>query len=261
MSNTYNEKKKERDLKTFKNTQKRVPLNWQKDDFENRVKPAIKRSGLPVSTFIKQAVNEKIKRDCLDFEEEKGCIELSQNISILEKFMLSPEEIEKDLDNFCMKHDFDRNSISSDDIPELERLVLSSYNAVCQAFTNAKPENKFSLKYFEIAIKNFDKASAIFNDFLVEHYDMSDKEIESIENMISDIDFDHIEHTLTEQKQLIMKYIPILQSVFAEMFMILRSNNCESNSLSFYMLKLMPISYYSFWDYLSSLKKEHTISQ
>lgn len=62
----YNEKMKESNMRYFEKKQKRVSLNWQKEDFEGRVEPAIKKSGLPTSTFIKKAVNEKIERDGLN---------------------------------------------------------------------------------------------------------------------------------------------------------------------------------------------------
>ena len=45
---------------------KRVPLDLNKRDFEDRIKPAIDRSGLPVQTFIKAAIEEKIAREGLD---------------------------------------------------------------------------------------------------------------------------------------------------------------------------------------------------
>lgn len=61
----YNTSAKNANLKYLKNNQKRVSLNWLKDDFEQRVEPAIKKSGLPVSTFIKQAVEEKLIKDGL----------------------------------------------------------------------------------------------------------------------------------------------------------------------------------------------------
>ena len=62
----YNEKIKEQNIKYMKNKQQRVPLNWIKEDYEQRVKPAIERSGMPIATFIKAAVNEKIEREGLD---------------------------------------------------------------------------------------------------------------------------------------------------------------------------------------------------
>lgn len=44
---------------------KRVPLDMQKEYFETVLKPAAEKSGMPVNTFIKQAITEKIERDKL----------------------------------------------------------------------------------------------------------------------------------------------------------------------------------------------------
>lgn len=59
----YNENAKNSNLKYFKDKQKRVSLNWLKDDFENRIEPAIRKSGKPTATFIKEAVEEKLRKD------------------------------------------------------------------------------------------------------------------------------------------------------------------------------------------------------
>lgn len=61
----YNESSKKRTLKYMSGKQKRVSLNWLKEDYDNRIKPAIDKSGLPVSTFIKEAVEEKILNEGL----------------------------------------------------------------------------------------------------------------------------------------------------------------------------------------------------
>lgn len=42
---------------------KRIPLDVQKEYYENTLKPAAERAGIPVNTFIKQAIAEKIERD------------------------------------------------------------------------------------------------------------------------------------------------------------------------------------------------------
>ncbi len=47
-----------------------MPLNWLKEDFENRVRPAIQKTGKPISTFIKDAVNEKLIREGLCLQED-----------------------------------------------------------------------------------------------------------------------------------------------------------------------------------------------
>lgn len=58
-------KKAQYDIEYAKNNLKRVPVNFQRDEFENEIYPAILKSGLPVGTFIKIAVSEKIERDNL----------------------------------------------------------------------------------------------------------------------------------------------------------------------------------------------------
>ena len=58
-------RKKEYDLQYIKEKQKRIPVNWLKEDFEHRIAPAIERTGKPVSTFFKEAVEEKLMRDHL----------------------------------------------------------------------------------------------------------------------------------------------------------------------------------------------------
>lgn len=71
----YNENLKDTNLRYFKNNQRRIALNWLKDDYEKRVAPAIKRSGKPTSTFIKEAVEEKLVRDLLLEENSKYNLE------------------------------------------------------------------------------------------------------------------------------------------------------------------------------------------
>lgn len=60
---TYTNSSKQATTKYLKDKQKRVPLNWKKSDYEEIIEPAIKRTGKPVSTFIKEAVEEKLKRE------------------------------------------------------------------------------------------------------------------------------------------------------------------------------------------------------
>ena len=41
---------------------KRVPLDMQKNFYEETLKPAADRQGEPVNTFIKTAINERLQR-------------------------------------------------------------------------------------------------------------------------------------------------------------------------------------------------------
>ena len=49
-------------LKYVKEKQHRIEIAYKKSEFEERIKPAIKASGLPVATFIKEAIDEKIEK-------------------------------------------------------------------------------------------------------------------------------------------------------------------------------------------------------
>lgn len=62
---TYNEKDKQRTIAYIKNNLKRVEVRYPNDEYYSKIEPAIKKSGLATTTFIKQAVEEKIERDGL----------------------------------------------------------------------------------------------------------------------------------------------------------------------------------------------------
>lgn len=60
---TYTNATKKATLKYIKDKQAQVTVRFRKDDYDNRILPAIKKSGKPISTYIKDAVDEKIQRD------------------------------------------------------------------------------------------------------------------------------------------------------------------------------------------------------
>ncbi len=61
----YNEVAKRATIKYVKDKQQRIEVKYKNDEYQSRIQPAIEKSGLPVATFIKQAVDEKIERDGL----------------------------------------------------------------------------------------------------------------------------------------------------------------------------------------------------
>lgn len=61
--NGYNESRKKSTLKYMKEKMKIINLRIPKDKYEQDVEPYIKSSGLPMATFIKCAMQEKINRD------------------------------------------------------------------------------------------------------------------------------------------------------------------------------------------------------
>lgn len=61
----YDEVSKQATLKYIKSKQQEIKIRYRKDEFDERIQPAIKKSGLPTATFIKDAIEEKIERDKL----------------------------------------------------------------------------------------------------------------------------------------------------------------------------------------------------
>ena len=61
----YNESAMKSTVKYVKDKQQRLEIKYKKDDYEERIQPAIEKSGLATATFIKQAIEEKIARDGL----------------------------------------------------------------------------------------------------------------------------------------------------------------------------------------------------
>lgn len=59
----YNDISRKATVKYIKERQKEIKLRFKKEDYETRIEPAAKESGLPVATFIKKAIDEKIERE------------------------------------------------------------------------------------------------------------------------------------------------------------------------------------------------------
>ena len=52
--------------KYIRESLKQITIRYKQDEFDSDILPAINASGLPMTTFIKQAVAEKIERDYPD---------------------------------------------------------------------------------------------------------------------------------------------------------------------------------------------------
>ena len=59
----YDEIAKKATLKYIKNKQKRLFINYKKEEYETEIGPYIEASGKTMAAFIKEAVKEKIERD------------------------------------------------------------------------------------------------------------------------------------------------------------------------------------------------------
>lgn len=61
----YSDKRKQASLKYRGEKQRQIALSYKKEEYESIIEPAIKKSGKPVATFIKEAIKEKIQREGL----------------------------------------------------------------------------------------------------------------------------------------------------------------------------------------------------
>ena len=59
----YNEQAKKATLKYIKDKMQQFTIRFKQSDYDERIKPAIEASGLKPTTYIKQAIDEKIARD------------------------------------------------------------------------------------------------------------------------------------------------------------------------------------------------------
>ena len=59
----YDEAAKISTIRYIKEKQQEIKIRYKKDEFEQEILPAIEKTGLPVATFFKLAVAEKIKAD------------------------------------------------------------------------------------------------------------------------------------------------------------------------------------------------------
>lgn len=60
---TYSTAGKKAAIKYVKDKQKQITIRYRMTDFNEKIAPAIKKSGLPMATYIKQAIDEKIDKD------------------------------------------------------------------------------------------------------------------------------------------------------------------------------------------------------
>ena len=59
----YTERQNKTNQKYVREHQKQIMVKYRKDVYAENIEPFVKASGLPVATFIKEAVAEKIDRD------------------------------------------------------------------------------------------------------------------------------------------------------------------------------------------------------
>ena len=62
----YNEQAKKATLKYIKDKTQQFTIRFSQSDYDERIKPVIEASGMKPTTFIRQAVEEKIARDAAE---------------------------------------------------------------------------------------------------------------------------------------------------------------------------------------------------
>lgn len=63
---TYSENKRKYNVEYDRKTYRRVPLNLHKDYFE-QMRAFLEKKGVPVNTFIRNAIDEKLKKEGFEY--------------------------------------------------------------------------------------------------------------------------------------------------------------------------------------------------
>lgn len=192
----------------------------------------------------------------IDFEEEKLNKELSDKLSEYEQFIPTEQELSDTIDEYCQRKGFNQDTTSNDYLVRLEALLLSAFESLCQSFREYDPGNELSYKRFRKMLKDYDTVNAMFNEYLTEKYDMLDDKIESIEKLLASVDGNYEDLSAEQLKSEMKEYIVVIHMIYKEMFELLKQENEKCNSLAYYSLRLMPISYYSFQHYLNKTKDQ-----
>lgn len=190
----------------------------------------------------------------IDLEEQKLNKEFVKSLSEYDQFIPTEKEISEIIDEFCQRKGFNPNATSNDYFIRLESLLLSAFESLCQAFREYDPKNELSCKRFRKMLQDYDTVNAMFHEYLTDNYDMLDDKIESIENLLGSVDSDYENMSTAQLKSKIKDYIVVVHMIYKEMFELLKQKSEKCNSLAYYSLRLMPISYYSFQHYLNITK-------
>ena len=81
---SYGEKSKKSTMKYIKDKQQEIKVRYKKDEYLLEILPTIKRSGLPVATYIKLAIAEKIASDKSHHEEFEKILEAVKKATVEE---------------------------------------------------------------------------------------------------------------------------------------------------------------------------------
>ena len=157
----YNAKSNNSAKKYKSQSQKQIALSYRIDEYELEILPAIKESGLPVATFIKQAVIEKIISEnlamitpetMLDYVKEKTVRDIPK--------ALSDDCIEIILYGSYARGDYNENS-------DVDIAILTE--------SDRKGNKKYNSRLVNIATEIGYKTSAVVNYVCLPYKEFEDK--------------------------------------------------------------------------------------
>ena len=126
----YSVNQKTSTIKYIREKQQEIKIRYKKSEFDEYVMPAIKESGLPVATFVKQAINEKILSDAGNTYDN------SDAISTIEKYIAVnvPKLLGRDCIKIILYGSYARGDYTADSdidvaiMTECDRIDAKKYN-------------------------------------------------------------------------------------------------------------------------------------
>ena len=118
MCMSYDESAKKSTIKYIKEKQHEIKLRYKKEEYEKYVLPSVIKSGLPLATYIKQAVYEKIKED--EATELKAVLERVKEAAVIN----IPQIMNDDCRQIILYGSYARGDFSSDS--DVDIAVLTS---------------------------------------------------------------------------------------------------------------------------------------
>ena len=123
---SYNQASNSSSQKYKRQRQKQIALSYIKEDFEIEILPVIKRSGLPVATYIKKAIEAKI------IEDKKNLSALLDALSVVEETTVRevPALMKDDCEKIILYGSFARGDYTLDSDVDIAILTKSDRMAV-----------------------------------------------------------------------------------------------------------------------------------
>ncbi|MBR5406405.1 MAG: nucleotidyltransferase domain-containing protein [Lachnospiraceae bacterium] len=118
----YDETSKKSTIKYIKDKQQEIKVRYKKTDYEQDILPVIEKSGLPVATYIKKAVSEKIELD------KKSAQDADEKLASVKKATLKaiPEIMKDDCRQIILYGSYARGDYNDDS--DIDIAILTNSN-------------------------------------------------------------------------------------------------------------------------------------